>query len=107
AVAENRWRAEHYGGPVPAGVSDPALPSTGGAGAEECVEGPRALPEEPDREVVQSGQAPPGWSAETAGDRHRRPVPRAECVSADVQTSRCCGDHGAADLANKRQEGLR
>src|SRR5450759_890073 len=92
---------------TPAGLIDPALPSAGGADVVECAECPRDGSDESDREVVQSRQAPPEWTAETVGDRRRRPAPRVGFVSADGHTSRGYAGHGAADLTNKRQDGLR
>ena len=61
-AAGTRWPADHCGGVTPAGLIDPALPSAGGANVEECAECPRDGSDEPDREAVQSRQAPPEWT---------------------------------------------
>jgi len=106
-AAGRHWPADHCGASVPAGLIDPARPSTGGADAVECAECLRAGSDEPDREAVQFRQAPPEWTAETVGGRRRRLVPRAGYVNADGQTSRGCAGHGATDLTNKRQDNLR
>ena len=107
AAAGTRWRADHCGAVTPAGLTDPARASAGGADVVECAEYPRDGSDEPDREAVQSRQTPPEWSAETEVGRRKRLAQGAVFVCAGWQTSQGCAGRDATDRVSKRQDDLR